>query len=50
MSADTEDNTVDELLKERCALQAQIAELETALALSKLMAPNPSCTVRDKRR
>jgi len=35
MSADTEDNTVDQLLKERCALQAQIAELETALALSK---------------
>lgn len=35
MSADTEDTTVDELLKERCALQAQIAELETALALSK---------------
>ncbi|THY16332.1 hypothetical protein D6D00_08933 [Aureobasidium pullulans] len=35
LSADSEDNTVDELLKERCALQAQIAELETALALSK---------------
>jgi hypothetical protein len=37
---DTEDNTVDELLKERCALQAQIAELETALALSKPCAHN----------
>ncbi|KAG9852201.1 hypothetical protein KCU98_g3603, partial [Aureobasidium melanogenum] len=35
LSADSEDNSVDQLLKERCALQAQIAELETALALSK---------------
>lgn len=32
---DTDDNIVDQLLKERSALQAQIAELETALALSK---------------
>jgi hypothetical protein len=37
---ETEDNTVDELLEERCALQAQVTTLETALASFKPCAHN----------
>jgi hypothetical protein len=37
---ETEDNTVDELLEERCALQAQVPTLETALASFKPCAHN----------